>query len=177
MKKNLLTLAAVLCCALISSCNKDNGETPAPDNKPTHAVMQYALSATTQMLDMLTLTVEYYDANGQVKSEQMTNTKWTKEIKAKLPATLGVRLKAQLKPGADPSALEKFTAAYGYAYDGYAVNASNEQVGKEVFYSVDKDLDMQGSKLEDWIARHSDGLVKYLFTFGTDGDATKISWE
>ena len=179
MKKNLLTLAAVLCCALISSCTKDNGDIPppAPDNKPTHAVMHYVLTVNDQMVDMLNLTIEYYDANGQVKSEQVTQNKWQKDIKAKLPANLGARLKVQLKDGADPSTLEKFTASYNLGYNVYVVNASGETVGKNVFDTIVKSLDMKGTKVEDWIASKSDGLVKFLLNIDANGEVTKDTWK
>ena len=66
MKKNLMTLAAVLCCtALFTSCGKNNPDQPeAPDTTPVSAVMTYKFTVTEDLFNAFTLTVEYYDAAG-----------------------------------------------------------------------------------------------------------------
>ena len=178
MKKNLMTFAAVLCCSvLFNACTKDNGGNPSEDDKtPAYAVMDYALSVGEDMLSALNLTIEYYDAEGKVKTEQMTQASWTKKVKAKLPVTLGVRLKAQLKEGVDVSTREKFTAAYGYSYNGYAVSASDLVVGNIVAHGTESTLSMKGDKVSEWLERHTDGLVKFAFDFAEGGQATSRSW-
>lgn len=179
MKKNLMTLAAALCCSvLFNACNKDNGnDSPeVDDTKPVSAVMEYSLTVGDNMLAALNLTIEYYDADGTVKTEQMTQKSWTKKVKAKLPITLGARLKAQLKDGVDVSSWEKFTAAYGYNYNGYAVSASDLVVGNIVAKGTESSLDMKGDKVPEWLERHTDGLIKFAFDFAEGGQATSRSW-
>ena len=178
MKKTLMTLAAVLCCSvLFTACNKDNGgQTPEEDTKPAYAIMDYALTVGDDMLSALNLTIEYYDADGKVKTEQMTQKSWTKKVKAKLPVTLGIRLKAQLKEGVDVSTWEKFTASYGYNYNGYAVSASDLVVGNIVAHGTESTLAMKGDKVSEWLERHADGLVKFAFDFAEGGQATSRSW-
>jgi hypothetical protein len=181
MKKNLMMLAAVLCCAMtlpmLVSCTKDDVKTPVEDTKPAAAVMGYTLSVNDQMLSQLTLTVEYYDADGQVKSEQMTQNNWTKSVKTKLPATFGVRLKAQVKPGTDPSGLEKFTVSCVFGYNGNAVTSSGNKVGETIMSSKTRGLDMAGSKVQEWTERNAGGIVTSLFTIDADGKVTNGNWE
>lgn len=94
--------------------------------------MDYKLTVGDGMLGVLNLTVEYYDADGKVQTEVLTAKEWKKSVRAKLPTTLGARLKVQLKDGIDPAAIETFTAAYGYSYNGYAVSATDKVVGNVV---------------------------------------------
>ena len=81
------------------SDDDDNTQNPPADPTPAAAVMDYSLTVGDDMLNMPDLTVEYYDANGQVQSEAMTRKTWTKNVKAQLPATLGVRLKSRRAKG------------------------------------------------------------------------------
>ena len=95
MKKMMMTLAAVLCCAMITTvftaCGSDDDNTTKPDaNKAVAAVMDYSLTTSDEMLAIFDLTIEYYDANSNVQTEQMTGKTWAKKVTAKLPATLGL---------------------------------------------------------------------------------------
>lgn len=180
MKKMMMTLAAVLSCAtLFTACDKNNGGlTPdVEDNTPVAVMMDYSLTVGDDMLSTMDLTIEYYDANGAVKTEQMTQKSWTKSIKAQLPATVGARLKARLKDGVDVSDRDKFTAAYGYNYNGFAVTAKDGVVGDIVNHGTSSSLDMKGDKVADWLERHADGLVKFAFDFDKDGKSSGRSWE
>ena len=78
MKKIMMTLAAVLCCAMttavFTACGSDDDENNNPVDNTTSvaAVMDYSLTVGDDMFNYLDLTVEYYDANGKVQTEQMT---------------------------------------------------------------------------------------------------------
>ena len=84
-----LTVMCAMTTTLLTSCSKDddNNTTKDDDTSPVAAVMDYSLTVGDDMVNMFDLTVEYYDADGKVKSEQMTGKTWTKNVKALLPAT------------------------------------------------------------------------------------------
>ncbi|MBQ6653611.1 MAG: hypothetical protein IJM81_09535 [Prevotella sp.] len=183
MRKILMTLAAVLCCAMtttvFTACGSDDDDntTKPDDTTPVGAVMDYSLETSDAMLATFDLTVEYYDANGKVQTEPMTQKTWTKKVSAKLPATLGARLKAQLKSGVDVSTQEKVSVAYGYNYMGYAVSATDKVVSDIVSHGTSTSLDMKGEKVSEWLERHADGLVKFLFVFDAKGQPTSSIWQ
>lgn len=182
MKKNLMTLAATLCCAaLFTSCGKDNpdNQPAAQDTTPVAAVMTYNFSVTDDLLNAFTLTVEYYDAAGAVKTETMTTKDWTKTVKSdKLPATLGARLKINLKDGFDSTKEGVFSAKHYYGYEYYVVNKSNEKVGRTFDHGSSGGVDMKIEKVPDYAERYLDKpIMKFLFNFAADGAATNGSWE
>ena len=184
MKKSLMAAAALMLlmmsAAVLTACGSDdddNTTNPATDTTPVAAVMDYKLTVGDDMLDVLNLTVEYYDADGKVQTEVLTAKEWKKSVRAKLPTTLGARLKVQLKDGIDPAAIETFTAAYGYSYIGYAVSATDKVVGNVVNHGIESTLAMQGDKIPTWLERHTDGIVKFLYSFAANGQATSSSWQ
>lgn len=180
MKKKFI-LAAIICCALttvFTSCNEEDKTKPEPEDlTPVAAVMNYTLKAGDEILNSFNVTIEYYDADGQLKTEPMTAKEWTKDVKADLPATLGARMTIQPKEGVNFENLEQFTAAYGYSYRGYAVSANDKVVGQIVSNGIDTTLPMKGDKVSIWQERHADGIVKFLFTFDAEGKADSSSWE
>ena len=181
MKKNLMTLAAVLCCAsLFMSCGKDNPTQPeAPDTTPVSAVITYAFTVTDDLFSAFNLTVEYYDETGAVKTETMTSKAWTKTVKTtRLPATLGARVKVQLKDGFDSSKEGVFSAKHSYSYEYYVVNKSNEKLGSTVSNGSSGGVDMNYEKVPAYAERYQDKpIMKFLFNFAADGSATSGSWE
>ncbi len=50
-----------------------------------------------QLLDVATVTVRYIGENGQVASEQMSSTTWTKTVNIPLPAKAGLNIQPTLK--------------------------------------------------------------------------------
>lgn len=184
MKKTMMAAAALMLLMMtavaLTGCGSDDADTGTPkpdDTTPVAAVMDYSLTVGDDMLSLLNLTIEYYDADGKVQTEPLTQKSWKKSVRAKLPATLGVRLKMQLKDGADPANLAQFTAAYGYSYEGYAVSATDKVVGNVVSSGTDQTLAMQGDKVTTWMERHADGLVKFLYAFTANGQAVSSSWQ
>lgn len=182
MKKNLMTLAAVLCCtALFSSCEKNNPDQPveAPDTTPVSAVMAYKLTVTDDLFSAFNLTVEYYDATGAIKTETMTSKEWTKNVKTnKLPATLGARVKIKLKAGFDSSKEGVFSAKHYYGYEYYVVNKSDEKLGSAASNGSSGGVDMKYEKIPDYAERYLDKpIMKFLVNFAADGSATSGNWE
>ena len=177
-----MTLAAVLSCAMtttvFTACGSDDDDNnPVDDTTPVAAMMNYSLTVGDVMFNYFDLTVEYYDANGKVQSEQITQNSWTKNVKAKLPATLGARLKVQLKSGVDISTYEKVSVSYGYNFMGYAVSATDKVVSDAVGHGTSISSDMKSDKVSEWLESHADGLVKFLYVFDAKGQPTNSSWQ
>ena len=183
MKKNLMTIAAVLCCtALFTSCGKNNPdqpETPTKDTTPVAAVMNYQLAVTDDLFNAFTLTVEYYDAAGAVKTETMTSKEWTKTIKtSKLPATLGARVTMKLKDGFDSTKEGTFSAKHSFHYEYYVVNKSDAKLGSTTSNGSSGGVDMKYAKVPEYAERYQDKpIMKFLYNFAADGTATSGSWE
>ena len=164
----MMTLAAVLCCAMtttvFTACGSDDKDTPGSDKNPVAAQMVSEFSASEDMLKYMDVTVEYYDANGSIQKEKVTGT-WDKAVKAQLPATLGSRVTIKLKDGIDVSTIDKATMGYTIKYAGNCVNAAGEGVGATKSTSMSPSVDVPGNKLEEYVERHKDGLVSYLYIF------------
>ena len=86
MKKIIMTLAALLCCAMtttvFTSCgddDDDNSNTQKPDNSLVAVQMNYVIETTQATLNIAAVTVEYYDADGQIQSEALTGEKMAEE--------------------------------------------------------------------------------------------------
>ncbi|MCR5841591.1 MAG: hypothetical protein K6G86_05885 [Bacteroidales bacterium] len=181
MKKILMAMAAAACCtALFTSCGKNNPDQPeAPDTTPAAAVMDYQFTVTDDLFNAFTLTVEYYDAAGAVKTETMTSKEWTKKVKTdKLPATLGARVSIKLKDGFDSSKEGVFSAKHYYGYEYYAVNKSNEKLGSTISNGSGGGVDMKYEKVPAYAERYLDKpIMSFVLNFAADGNATSGKWE
>ena len=144
----LTVMCAMTMITVFSACSKDDDDkNSADDNKATAAVMNCNLTVGDDMFNYLDLTVEYYDANGKVQSEQMTSKNWKKSVLAKLPATLGACLKIQLKNGTDPSSLDKFTEDVNYVYSVDPVSVSGKELSGGNIHSNHPRVDIPGNKV------------------------------
>ena len=100
--------------------------------------MNYGFDVNKEMLDAFDFTVEYYDENCQLQTEKLTQEKWKKSVKvAKLPVSLGCRLKAKVKDGIDANFFRKNNCLYGFAYDGILVNAAGNSLTNGNYYIHD----------------------------------------
>ena len=180
MKKKLMAIAAVFCCAMtmtvFTACGDDDDKPYIDNKKPVAVSMNYAFETTSETLNVFDLTIEYYDANGTVQTEQMTNTQWQKSLRTKIPTTVGARLLIKLKDGVDVASMEKVTVSYGYEYKGHPVSADNSVAGTVIGGSSGTNLTMKGDNVSEYLAKHSDGLVKYLYKYASDGNAESGSW-
>lgn len=175
----LTVMCVIAMSTVFTACGSDDDDNnnPVDNTTPVAAVMDYSLTVGDDMFNYLDLTVEYYDADGKVQTEQMTGKTWNKNVKAKLPATLGARLKMQVKSNVNPATLEKFTESYKYTYSIYPVNVSSKQLEGGKAGGSSATLDMPGNKLSDWVERHATGLAKFLYVFDANGQVTEGSWQ
>ena len=178
MKKTLMTLAAVLCCAMtttvFTSCgDDDNDEKTVTDDSPVAVELQYSLKVTDQMLDAMKLTAEYYDASGQLQSEQVTAEQWTKTIKPRIPASIGLRLKAVMKDGANVDGISSFNLTQNWAISYTKVSASGKQLGT----GMEKDAvsaTMAGDKVAAYLDKKGNVLVNVNYDVDDKGQFTYV---
>lgn len=188
MKKTMMTLAAVFCCAMsltmFTACGSDDDDnkTQVDDVTPVGAVMEHIFDVSDDMLDVLDMTVEYYDENGNLATEKLTQKQWKKTVKvAKLPVSLGACLKAQLKTGADDGvddytgkklkfSQKYYCKAYSVTATGGVVDISGDEVGST--------LTFDGAKLPELLASYKDGIImKYLYDYADNGKVVASSWK
>ena len=109
MMKNLkimsMLLGGLLALGSLTACggsDDDDEPEPTPTPTPTEKVLtsvkvDYTANVSQQLLDVATVTVRYVGENGQVVSEQMTSTTWTKSVTIPLAAKAGLNIQPTLK--------------------------------------------------------------------------------
>lgn len=98
MKKYLMTLAAVLCCAMSSmmftACGSDSDDTQPPVDDNSVVSQTWDINITQDISDpevknYLPIKVCFYDANGELKVEPMAGQAYNKKITYEKGATKG----------------------------------------------------------------------------------------
>ena len=99
-----MLLGGLLALSSLTACGSDNNDEPEPTPPPTPAEkvltsvkIDYTATVSQQLLDVANVTVRYVGENGQVASEQMTSTNWTKSVTIPLPAKAGLNIQPTLK--------------------------------------------------------------------------------
>lgn len=176
--KKMLTLAAILCCAMtatvFTACGSDddNSSEPAKDPAST-AVMNCTLYTNDAALESFDYYVKYYDANGKEVSEKITwsenldNLKrrtWTKNLVAKLPAKVGVYMEVRAKDGVDLEVAHKM--AYGYAVSFASLTASGQTIREFRPASRYDDMTIKKGMVQEFLSNENP-----LFNQGYEFDA------
>lgn len=102
MKYNKLISLFVATLAVVSCGSDDNDEpTPQPEPQPTKVLtslkVDYSATVSQHLLDLTTVTVNFIGDNGQVVTEQMSSTTWSKSVTMPLPAKAGLSIQPTLK--------------------------------------------------------------------------------
>ena len=93
-------MLAVAALALVACGGDDEPESPTPEpSKATEFVSTLSMTASQDLLDVANVTVYYIGSDGQVKSEPMGSTEWTKTITQKLPCKYGFAFACTKKQG------------------------------------------------------------------------------
>ena len=95
----LLALGSLTACG---GSDDDDELEPTPTPTPAEKVLtsvkvDYTATVSQQLLDVGTVTVRFVGENGQVGSEQMTSTTWTKSVTIPLVAKAGLNIQPTLK--------------------------------------------------------------------------------
>ncbi len=183
MKMKMMTLAAVFCCAMgltmFTACGSDDDDdkVQVDSNTPVAAVMEYGFEVSDDMLTVLDMTVEYYDNDGKLQKENLTQKKWVKTVKAKLPVSLGACLKAQLKDGVDVNTIEAIKVSRGYKCTAYSMTATSNIAGNVESSSNNVTLTVNGEKLTSLLSDKNGILISYLYDFADNGKVVAGSWK
>jgi hypothetical protein len=117
-------------------------EPPTPTKVLTSVKVDYTATVSQQLLDVATVTVRYIGENGQVASEQMSSTTWTKGVTIPLPAKAGLNIQPTLKGAvADGEYTLSAKGQVSYSWldqDGKQLNAGateNTPYMEAVFYA------------------------------------------
>ena len=188
MKKKFMTLAAVLCCAMsltmFTACGSDddndkdsNNTVQEYDATPVAAVLECSFEVSDDMLSVLDMAVEYYDNDGKLQTEKLTQKKWSKTVKAKLPASLGACLKAQLKDGVDVNTIDAIKLLRGYSCKGYSVTATGDMASNFKGNSNRSSITLKGEDLLSVLSEEGGVLISYLYDFADNGKVVDGSWK
>ena len=179
MKKILMAAVALICMTMTSaallSCGDDDDDKGNDGSEFSTAVFDFTFIISDETLAVFDVTAEYYDANGKVQNEKLTQSTFKKTVKAKLPAYLGARLLLNVKPGVDVSSIEKVSATYGFDYNAWCENAKGGK-GVVTMKNDQKHVSMSGDKVENWLSKNS-SLVNFGFDFTADGKIVYTGWK
>lgn len=188
MKKNLMTLAAVLCCVLINplftSCTKAGGD----DNNTPGTVeikgigARYLVGVTEQMAQLCDYTITYYGINGQLTTEQATWTvkdgtaKWTKDVSnTRFPGIFGLKVSVRVKEGAQLEGV-KIDNIYPVSSLLYVQGITTDaQMAWEKTVSLTGGASTHASTSAEKLAAYTEawerhgGVLNMTYTFDKDG--------
>lgn len=91
-----MLLGGLMVLGSLAACSKDN-EDSEPKTPASSVQINYSASVSQQLLDVANVTVRFIGDNGQVASEQMSETTWTKAVTIALPARAGLSIQPTLK--------------------------------------------------------------------------------
>ena len=185
MKKLMMTIAAVLCCAMtttvFTACGNDDDDDdnikPTVVETPVAVLMDYELGTTQATLNILDLTVEYYDADGKIKNEPMKELQWKKSIQHKLPATVGLHMKAQLKAGFDPDGSEEVKISFERSFNGYTLTATGDKTPISYNDTQATGVGTKSNKFSGWLTEESDNILPVLYIYDDKGQYSTGTWK
>jgi hypothetical protein len=144
-----MLLGGLMVLGSLTACGGGDDDVPEPTPEPsqptkvlTSLKVDYSATVSQQLLDVATVTVRYIGENGQVVSEEMTSTTWTKSVTLTLPAKAGLNIQPTLKgdvPDAEYTLSAKGQMAYNWLdQDGQQLQAGLTEYTPEleaVFYA------------------------------------------
>ncbi len=188
MKKMMMTLAAVLCCAMtttvFTACGSDDDDNNKPVDVPATGEMKCTLFTSDESLASFEYYVKYYDESGKIQSEKVvwsdqTNQQglrtWTKNVVAKLPATLGILFEIKAKDGLDPNT--QYIQSCGYNIQFMSLTASGKSIDLYNPSGRENTFGVKGSELEDKLKEYGRPL-NIIYKYDINGNGTGTSkWE
>jgi hypothetical protein len=194
MKKMMMTLTAVFCCAMamsvFTSCSKsdDNGSSGAsgtlvaPDTTPVSMKFAYLVAVSPDLIKYADVEVNYLDDSGNVKSEKITSSDtWSKSFTIKIPHKMAVKLQLKKKNDIDYSSLtDDIIVSFGTIIDrDYTLyNKAGDKLNELHNTLVVKNVDFKGSKIEKYIeglGKDKDAII-YEYDANAKETTTKGAW-
>lgn len=169
MKKVILTLAAVLCCAsLLTSCKKDSSGSDTPSTStPAYVVMNVSIPCTDDMLNNTNMSITY-EAGNEKNTETVTSKSWSKEFKVKLPATISISRAVTLKDDKTIPAEESFSYTKGYSVSWKFQDENGKDVKTGGISSVGSQSSAKGEKIPGLIEEGKFN-ISLEYAFDKDG--------
>ena len=189
-----MLLGGLLALGSLTACGGgDDDDTPEPTPTPptptekvlTSVKTDYTATVSQQLLDVATVTVRYIGENGQVASEQMSSTTWTKSVNIPLPAKAGLNIQPTLKdevPEGEYTLNAKGQMSYTWLdQDGQQLSAGGTEKTPEmeaVFYADGLGQYLNAITATCYVARSfakDYGVADTSITWGgnADGDTTQ----
>ena len=89
-----ILFGSLMALVSMTACNKDNGDGRIPASS---LKIKYTASVSQQLLDVANVTVRFIGENGQMVSEQLSATTWSKDVTIALPVRAGLSILPTLK--------------------------------------------------------------------------------
>ena len=166
MKKVLMTLAAVLCCAMtttvLTACSTDSSnDDGANDMTPKYVMIQFDMDNTADM-------VRYCDIEVTFEDEQGNDTNYIAYATAsgELPTTFKFSRKVTLKQSIDNLESFKYTTRTKAEYGIF--NAAGYQIGIGETDVVGEVGTVQGAEVANFAQLINQGVLDYTRTFKYD---------
>jgi hypothetical protein len=172
MKKVILTLAAVLCCAsLFTSCKKDSGSQSGGTGTAAYVVMSVKIPCTANMLEYTNMSISY-EAGNEKNTETVTGSSWSKEFKVKLPGTIKIDRTVTLRDDRTIPADDSFTYTKGYNLSWKFVDENGKDVRAGGISGIDGSSSGKGSKVKELIEQGKLN-ISLNYPFDKDGNLPK----
>ena len=168
-------ILAVAALALVACGDDNEPDTPTPEpSKATEFLSTLSMTASQDLLDVANVTVYYIGSDGQVKSEPMGSTEWTKTITQKLPCKYGFAFACTKKQGVtiDESKTYTFNEALTRSFEVH------DQNGK-VISGSNKELKIKDEVIGEAVETFISGLnFSYEYAVDESGNqsVTAIDW-
>jgi predicted small lipoprotein YifL len=183
MKRYLNTFAVLLgglmVLSSLTACGGSGSDSPEPVPEPpkqaTSVKVDYTATVSQQLLDVATVTVRFIGDNGQVTSEQMASTMWTKTVTMALPAKAGLNIQPTLK-GAVNDGQYTLSAKGVMDYNWLDANGKQMEGGSSVA-SPDMEAIFFAAGLGQYLGSISSNC-QLACQFGTDYSVniTSVTW-
>ena len=186
-KKLLCGLMVAMCAiglsGLMTNCNKHQNDPDVPDDpqvkKAAFARAEADITVTNDMLEVLDLTLSYYDNAGELKQKAVTTSEIKLETKAPLPTRAGLCLTAQLKEGIDIESYDQVDLTCIFSYKCAAVDEDDIIVGQVHRMDGDRNsMQLKGAHVPAWVTTFNKvHPIKFLYEFDAEGNSQKAEWE
>ena len=168
-------MLAVAALALVACGDDDEPENPTPEpSKATEFVSTLSMTVSQDLFDVANVTVYYIGSDGQVKSESMGSTEWTKTITQKLPCKYGFAFACAKKPGVTIDEDRTYTFSENLGRSTEIVFQKGNSISGNTHLAKFKG-EVMGESVETYL---SDLSFSYEFAVDEDGNqtATTIDW-
>ena len=169
-----VAVCAMLMSSLMTSCNSKNNPEDSTGKKAAAAFMQFSFATTDEMMQI----VEYYDENGSLKNDKLTEAAWSKRINSSsLPAKFGFRVKLEMKKNVSLPGDKKVLISYSHSYTSSAMDADHKAVGDLKRGSSDVESEIKSTQVEGWAKEHAaKPLIQVAFDYDANGNASNGQW-